>query len=91
MVLFCFVWCSCVAINVVSVCVLSYIIINLFKYVLLHTMVLFCIVWCSCMVINVVSVQHNGGFLPDIILLTQWYYHRRTRLNAMKRFCICSL
>ena len=33
-----------------------------------------------------VSVQHNGGLLPDIILLTQCYYHRGTRLNAMKRF-----
>ena len=27
------------------------------------------------MVINI-SVQYNGGFLPDIILLTQGYYHR---------------
>ena len=42
------------------------------------------------MVINV-SVQYNGGLLPDIILMTQYYYHRVTRLNAMKRFCICSL
>ena len=34
----------------------------------------------------------NGGLLPDIILLTQCYYHHRgTRLNAMKRFYICSL
>ena len=32
-----------------------------------------------------VSVQYNGGFLPDIILLTQCYYHRGTRLNANKR------
>ena len=40
------------------------------------------------MAINV-SVQYNGGFLPDILLLTQCYYHHRgTRLNAMKRFCI---
>ena len=23
-----------------------------------------------------VSVQHNGGLLPDIILLTQGHYHR---------------
>ena len=47
--------------------------------------------WCPCNAINV-SVQYNGGLLPDIIiLLTQCYYHRRTRLNAMKRFCICSL
>ena len=38
------------------------------------------------MVINV-SIQHNNdGFLPGIILLTQCYYHRKTRLNAMKRF-----
>ena len=38
-----------------------------------------------------VSVQYNGGLVPDIILLTQCYYHNRgTRLNAMKRFCIIS-
>ena len=37
-----------------------------------------------------VSVQYYGGFLPDIILLTQCYYHRGTHLNAMKRFCIFS-
>ena len=37
------------------------------------------------MAINV-SVQNNGGSLPDIILLTQCYYHRGTHLNAMKRF-----
>ena len=42
------------------------------------------------MAINV-SVQHSGGFLPGIILLTQCYNHWGTRLNAMKRFCICSL
>ena len=46
--------------------------------------------WCPCMAINV-SVQYDGGFLPDIILLTQCYYHWRTRLNVMKRFCVCSL
>ena len=35
------------------------------------------------MAINVISVQYDGaGFLPDIILLTQCYYHRGTRLNA---------
>ena len=44
--------------------------------------------WCPCMAINNVSVQYNGGLLPDIILLTQCYFHRGTRLNAMKRFCI---
>ena len=37
------------------------------------------------MAINV-SVQYNGGLLPNIIQLTQCYYHRGTRLNAMKRF-----
>ena len=42
-----------------------------------------------CMAI-VVSVQYNGGILPDIILLTLCYCHRRTR-NAMKSFCACSL
>ena len=46
--------------------------------------------WCPCMAINV-SVQCNGGFLSDIIMLTQCYYHRGTRSNAMKRFCIRSL
>ena len=30
-----------------------------------------------------VSVQYTCGFLPDIILMTQGYYHRGTRLNAM--------
>ena len=37
-----------------------------------------------------VNRKYDGGFLPDIILLTQCYYHRGTRLNAMKRFCIFS-
>ena len=37
------------------------------------------------MAINV-SVQYNGGFLPDIFLLTLGYYHRGIRLNALKRF-----
>ena len=32
--------------------------------------------WCPCMAINV-SVQYNGGLLPDIILSTQCYIHRR--------------
>ena len=35
------------------------------------------------MVINIISVQCNGGFLPDIILLTQSYYHWGTRLKPM--------
>ena len=46
--------------------------------------------WCPWMAINV-NVQYNGGFLPDIILWTQCYLHRGPCLNAMKRFCICSL
>ena len=33
-----------------------------------------------------VSVQYHGGFLPDMILLTQCYYHRGTQLTPMKRF-----
>ena len=43
------------------------------------------------MVLSVLVSMYNGGLLPDIILLTQGYYHRGTRLNAMKRFCICIL
>ena len=49
----------------------------------------FAVFLCPCMAINV-SVQYNGGLISDVILLTQWYYHRGTHLNAMKRFCICS-
>ena len=54
------------------------------------TLLIMCCCVCVCMAINV-NAQHNGGFLPDIVLLIQCYYHRGTRLNAMKRFCICSL
>ena len=42
------------------------------------------------MVINI-SVQYNGGLLPDIILLTQGYYHWGTRSNTMWWLCIYSL
>ena len=44
------------------------------------------------MAINV-SVQYTGGFLPDIILLTQGYYiHSGNSFQMLwKRFCICSL
>ena len=38
------------------------------------------------MAINVSVLQYSGGLLPDIILLTQCYYQRGTRLNATKRF-----
>ena len=60
---------------------------------LLFDDVLFCLPfsWFPCMAINV-SVQYDGGFLPDIILLlTQCYYHRGTRLNAMKRFVFSAI
>ena len=56
----------------------------------LHCLLFLLFFWCPYMAINV-NVQYNGGFLPDIILLTQCYLHRGTCLNAMKRFCICSL
>ena len=46
--------------------------------------------WWLYMVIDI-NVQYNGGFLPDIILLTQGYYHWGTRLNTMYWLCICSL
>ena len=36
-------------------------------------------------------VQYNGGFSPDIMLLTRCYYHRGARLNATKRVCPYSL
>ena len=40
------------------------------------------------MAINI-SVQYNGGLLPDIIiLLTQCYYHRGTRLNTIRGFIV---
>ena len=32
------------------------------------SLICFVFVWCPCMAINVVNVQHNGGFLPDIVL-----------------------
>ena len=35
------------------------------------------------MAINV-GVQYNGGLLPNVILLTQCYYHRGTRLNVIE-------
>ena len=54
--------------------------------VLLSTVVLYSVMlwydWWLRMVINI-SVQYSGGLLPDIILLTQGYYHWGTRLNTM--------
>ena len=76
---------------------ISYYILHWFWMVLvvvstINTMFFFVIsfFWCPCMTINV-TVKYNGRLLPDIILLTQCYYHRGTRLNAMKRFCFRSL
>ena len=43
---------------------------------------MFCYVWWLCMAINI-SAQYNGELLPDIIMLTQGYYHRKTRINTM--------
>ena len=44
------------------------------------------------LVVNVSVQNNNGGFLPDIIMLTQQcYYHMETRLNTIKRFCFSSL
>ena len=68
-----------------SMALLSYIISIPLDYVLQCLM--FCYVWWLCMVIDI-SVQYNGGFLPDIILLTQGYYHRGTRLNTRVWFCL---
>ena len=61
-----------------------------FILVVVCTIQCFCLLkffGCPRMAINA-SVQYNGGFLP-IILLTQCHYHRGTRLNAMRRFCLC--
>ena len=65
-----------------------YITTTLFDDILLYNVSVF--VWCLYMAINSVNIQcYNGGLLPDIILLTQGYYHnnnnRGTRINVMKR------
>ena len=54
----------------------------------LHCLLFLMFFWCPYIMAINVNVQYNGGFLPDIILLTQCYLHRGTCLNAMKRFCI---
>ena len=36
----------------------------------LHCLLFLMFFWCPYMAINNVNVQYNGGFLPDIILLT---------------------
>ena len=35
------------------------------------------------MAINVSVQQYNGGFLPEMILLIQCYYHRGTTTNPI--------
>ena len=45
------------------------------------TLLCFCLFkffWCPFIAISNVSLQYNGGLFPDIILLTQCYYHRGT-------------
>ena len=43
------------------------------------------------MVINISVWCHGAGFLPDIILLTQGYYHWGTRLNNMYQYQVVAL
>ena len=68
-------------------------ILSLTCLIMYYIVVVSVFAWCPCMAINVViSAQYNGGLLPDITLFTQCYYHHRgTRLNAIKRFRLCSL
>ena len=49
----------------------------------LHCLLFLMFFWCPYMASNV-NVQYSGGFLPDIILLTQCYLHRGTCLNAIE-------
>ena len=44
-----------------------------------YTVLFFMFFCCPYMAINV-NVQYNGGFLPDIILLTRCYLHRSGNL-----------
>ena len=52
-------------------------------YYLVTSVLFLLLYWCPCMAVNV-SVQYNDGLLPDILLLTQCYFHQGTRLNAME-------
>ena len=55
--------------------------------VLIVSVLVLLFVWCPWMAINVsVYSKTVGGLLPDIILLTQCYHHRGTRLNAIRGF-----
>ena len=55
----------------ITIDIISTILLTMYYY---STVVMLGYDWWLCMVINI-SVQYNGGFLPDIILLTQGYYH----------------
>ena len=75
------------AINGIIDIIISTILLTMYYY----TVFMFCYDRWLCMVINI-STQYNGGFLPDIIMLTQGYYHWGTRLNTMMQWlCIYSL
>ena len=37
--------------------------------------------------VDYLSVQYNGGFLPDILMLTRCNYHLATQIYPMKSFC----
>ena len=41
------------------------------------------------MTINI-SILNNFGFLPDMMLLALYYYHRGTRLNVIKRLAVAA-
>ena len=55
-----------------------------------HRILCPCFVWCSCMAINV-SVQHNGRFLPDIILLTPMLLPLGNPSKCHEELGLCSL
>ena len=54
--------------------ILLSILISTILLTMYYTVVMLGYDWWLCMVIKI-SVQYNDGFLPDIILLTQGYYH----------------
>ena len=72
-----------------SILLLPCLMIDVILYIVSFFLLLF--FWCPCMAINVVSVQYNGGLFPDSTVDSMLLPHRGTRLNVMKRFCICSL
>ena len=69
-----------------SMALLSYIITTFLINVLYCLLFLLCLVAWYGDLINVSVKDNNGGSLPNIILLTQGYYHWGTHLNTMKGF-----